>query len=66
MIDMDDGRNFDLIGEVEVTMGKLMGAVRQTWNSSLKKGDKEHGKLIVRTQALEASDPQPAAQVQQP
>ena len=35
MIDGDGGGDYDTIGEVEVTMGKLMGAKQQTWTSNL-------------------------------
>ena len=35
MIDGDGGGDYDTIGEVEVTMGKLMGAKQQTWTSHL-------------------------------
>ena len=28
MVDVDNGNNFDVIGEVEVKMGSLMGAAR--------------------------------------
>ena len=31
MIDVDSGNNHDIIGEVEVAMGSLMGAPRQLW-----------------------------------
>ena len=63
MIDVDDGRNFDLIGEIEVTMGKIMGASKQTWSGTLKNKDKDCGKITIRSMALEAADANiPAAQ----
>lgn len=31
MVDVDNGSSYDLIGEVTVSMGSLMGANRQTW-----------------------------------
>ena len=37
MIDVDNGNNFDEIGQVEVKMGSLMGAPRQTWTGNLTK-----------------------------
>lgn len=38
MIDGDGDGDYDTIGEVEVTMGKLMGAPKQTWTANLVKG----------------------------
>ena len=35
MVDVDNGDSYDTIGEVEVTMGNLMGAKRQTWTANL-------------------------------
>ena len=35
MIDGDGGANFDAIGEIEVTMGKLMGAKKQMFTGEL-------------------------------
>ena len=37
MLDIDGspGAQHDIIGEVEVTMGKLMGAPKQTFNANL-------------------------------
>ena len=35
MIDGDGGQDFDVIGEVEVSMGKLMGARKQIWQENL-------------------------------
>ena len=35
MIDGDGGSEYDAIGEVEVTMGKLMGAKKQIWEGNL-------------------------------
>ena len=42
-IDNDAGTEFDLIGEAEVTMGSLMGAARQTWQSQLMNKGKNAG-----------------------
>ena len=35
MIDGDGGRDYDPIGDIQVTMGKLMGAKKQTWTGDL-------------------------------
>ena len=37
MIDGDDGGDYDTIGEVQTTMGQLMGALKQTFTADLKK-----------------------------
>ena len=58
MIDGDGGGDFDTIGEVEVTMGKLMGAKKQMWtaNLSYQGNSVNRGEIIVRTQAMETSN----------
>ena len=59
MVDVDNGNNYDLIGEVEVTMGNLMGASRQTWTSNLTINGNtavNRGQIIVRTEAIEQSN----------
>lgn len=56
-IDGDGTRDFDPIGEVTVTMGKLMGAKKQMWTDDLRhEGQANRGKIIVRTQALQMSN----------
>ena len=56
-IDGDGGGDFETIGEVEVTMGKLMGAKKQTWQANLAyNGNANCGEIIVRTQALATSN----------
>ena len=57
MVDVDNGDSYDMIGETEVTMGSLMGAVRQTYTANLThNGNAGRGQLIVRTQAIEHSN----------
>ena len=59
MLDIDGspGANHDVIGEVEVTMGKLMGAPKQTFNANLTYQNKANrGQLIVRTQAIQQTN----------
>lgn len=52
-IDGDGGGDFETIGEVQVTMGKLMGAKRQIWTENLTfEGRANRGQIIVRTQAI--------------
>ena len=57
MIDGDGDGDYDTIGEVETTMGKLMGALKQTWTADLlKSGQSNRGKIIVRSQAVATSN----------
>ena len=57
MIDGDGDGDYDTIGEVETTMGQLMGALKQTFTADLKKnGQANRGQLIVRTQAIQQSN----------
>ena len=58
MIDGDGSGDFETIGEVEVTMGQLMGAKKQMWtaNLSYQGNSTNRGQIIVRTQALETSN----------
>ena len=58
MIDVDNGDNFDEIGLVEVKMGTLMGAPRQTWTGNLTKqgSNVNRGQIIIRSQAIEQSN----------
>ena len=50
MVDIDNGESFDAIGEVETTMGSLMGAKRQTFTANLEhNGAQNRGQIIVRT-----------------
>ena len=53
MIDGDGDGDYDTIGEVETTMGKLVGALKQTWTANLMKGGQgNRGQIIVRTMAV--------------
>lgn len=56
MIDGDGGDNFDTIGEIETTMGALMGAKKQTFEDDLAFKGKKAGRLIVRTEAQQQSN----------
>lgn len=51
MVDVDGQNSFDTIGELETTMGALMGAKKQTFESDLMFKNKKAGQLIVRTEA---------------
>lgn len=43
MIDVDNSTGAgDMIGEVEVTMGTLMGAKCQTWTANLEQGSNKN------------------------
>ena len=56
-IDGDGGGDYDTIGEVETTMGKLMGAKKQIFTQKLSyQGQQNRGDLIVRTQAIQQSN----------
>ena len=54
MIDGDGGRDYDTIGEIEVTMGNLMGAKKQTFtgNLAVSGSNANRGQIIVRTEAI--------------
>ena len=53
MIDGDGHGEYDTIGDVEVTIGNLMGAQAQMWTGNLTyKTSDNRGKLIVRTEAI--------------
>jgi len=54
MIDQDNksATEFDMIGEIEVTMGQLMGATKQMFQGQLKHNGKNTGTIIVRSQTL--------------
>jgi len=52
MVDVDNGSSYDVIGEVTVSMGSLMGAMRQTWTAELKHQGNNRGQIIVRTQSM--------------
>ena len=58
MVDVDKtSGEGDNIGEVQVTMGNLMGAKKQTWTANLEQGsNKNRGQIIVRTQAIQQSN----------
>jgi len=59
MVDDDNnsGTDFDEIGSVEVTMGTLVGAPRQTWTGNLiYNGSANRGQIIVRTQSVAQSN----------
>jgi len=57
MIDVDNGNNHDIIGEVEVSLGSLMGAPRQLWQKDLTyNGQGKRGQLIVRTEAIQETN----------
>ena len=60
MIDGDaDGEEYDKIGEVNTTMGELVGAKNQVWEAKLSKkakGKKNSGTIIVRSEILNVSN----------
>ena len=58
MVDLDNGGSYDLIGEVEVTLGNLMGAPRQLWQKDLTVGgnNRSRGQIIVRTEAVQETN----------
>lgn len=56
VVDIDGDKSFDLIGTVETTVGKLMGAKNQTMIADLKdKKGKAGGKLILRAERVSQS-----------
>jgi hypothetical protein len=60
VVDDDDGKggNVDIIGTVQTTMGQVMGARQQTFQSdlTLEGQKKSRGKIIVRGEGLENSN----------
>ena len=56
MIDGDGGSDYDTIGEVEVSMGMVMGARAQMWTGNLAHKGKAGGQIIVRSEAIQASN----------
>ena len=50
--DNSSGSDYDEIGQVEVVMGKLMGARNQMWTEDLEHKGAKRGKIIVRTQTI--------------
>lgn len=58
MIDDDGKGSFDLIGEIETTLGNIMGAKQQTFQGDLKilSDRKSRGRIIVRAEGLEKSN----------
>jgi hypothetical protein len=58
LIDDDGKGSFDLIGEIETTLGNIMGAKQQTFQGDLKipSDRKSRGRIIVRAEGLEKSN----------
>ena len=58
MVDLDNGGSYDLIGEIEVTLGNLMGAPRQLWQKDLTVAgnNRSRGQIIVRTEAVQETN----------
>ena len=57
MIDGDGTGDYDTIGEVQVTMGNLMGASKQMWTGNLEwQYNTNRGQIIVRTEAVQTSN----------
>ena len=57
LIDGDGGGDYDTIGEIEVTMGKLMGAKKQIFTGDLThQGQGRRGQIIIRAQAVQQTN----------
>ena len=58
VIDDDGSNSFDLIGDVETTLGNIMGAKQQTFQGDLTipSDKRSRGRLIVRAEGLEKSN----------
>lgn len=56
--DVDDGGSDDFIGQIEVSVGKIMGSQKQTFVGSLTLPGKteDRGKIVVRGDAVQASN----------
>jgi len=57
MIDGDGGGDYDVIGEIETSMGKIMGAKAQMFTGDLvHNGAGNRGQIIVRSEAIAQSN----------
>lgn len=57
MVDDDGSGSYDTIGEIQTSMGALMGAKAQTYTQPLEyQGAKNRGSIIVRAQAVASSN----------
>ena len=57
LIDDDGSGSYDTIGEIETTMGALMGAKAQTFSAPLVyKGNANRGTIIIRAEAIQESN----------
>ena len=58
MIDDDGAGSFDMIGEVETTLGNIMGAKYQTFQGDLRvpSDKKSRGLIIIRAEGIQASN----------
>ena len=52
MIDGDGGGDYDTIGEIETTMGKIMGSRAQQFMGELKSGANSGGNIIVKAESV--------------
>jgi len=53
IIDIDGPTHFEMIGNVETTVGTIMGARKQTFIADIKHKEKVTGKLIVRAEKVD-------------
>lgn len=57
VVDVDTGSNFDLIGEIETSIGNIMGSSGQTLQKELLNPKrKKNGTIIVRAESLQKSN----------
>jgi len=56
VIDGDGGGDYDTIGHVETTIGKIMGSKAQTFQAEIMNDNKKSGQLIVRAEAIQESN----------
>ena len=57
IVDDDGSGSYDLIGSIETTMGAVMGAKKQMFESPLQaNGSSNRGKIIVRAEAVQSSN----------
>lgn len=56
MIDGDGDGDYDELGTVDTTMGKIIGAKAQVWTGNLLHKDRDGGKIIVRSEVVQQSN----------
>lgn len=57
LIDGDGSGDYDMIGELTVTLGNVMGARAQVWEGQLSyMGNDNRGTILIRSEAIKDSN----------